>query len=150
MSRQTPITIGIPDEKSEDASHGNAIHAALAIQDPKGLDTDQEETYDACNAIEQKIVAKLIPDWIPGQQPIREKRYWIGWADGLKHSGQIDCAYRKGTLAVIFEYKTPNSDQSVSSKHLQLRDQVCLFEHQQSVAVACGGRGHSAIGHSLA
>ena len=118
----------IPDEKSEDAAHGTGIHNALAMQDPKGLSTDQEETYDACNAIEQKLVAQLIPDWIAGMQPIRERRYWISWADGLKHSGQVDCVYRKGTLAVIFEYKTLPGSQVESSKNMQLRDQVCLFE----------------------
>jgi len=118
---------GCADIKTEDATHGTKIHNSLAKQDPAGLDVEQVDTYEACNEIATKMVEKYFGE---GATPpvIRETRCWIYWADGLRHSGQIDAVFRSGTKALILEYKTLNSDIPGSPKNMQLRDQVCLFD----------------------
>jgi hypothetical protein len=118
---------GCPDIKTDDATHGTQIHAALAKQDPTGLNIEQVDTYDACCEIEKKVVLKVFgTDAVP--KPVREIRYWINWADGLRHSGQIDTVYRMGTKALILEYKCLQGDIPDSPKNMQLRDQVCLYD----------------------
>lgn len=121
---------GKPHKDSEFSIHGTLIHAALSKQDPTGLNTEQVDTYDACNTIEQKVLVKYFGPEVEGLKPnpVREKRFWIRWADGLAHSAQIDSVHRKGTKALIVEYKTLSSDIPQSPKNLQLRDQVCVFD----------------------
>jgi uncharacterized protein DUF2800 len=121
---------GLPDIKSEAAEHGTTVHDALAKQSPEGLTIEQEEIYDACNALEAKLVAQFFPDAAGAKSvPIREKRYWIGWADGLRHSAQIDSVHRKGTRALIVEYKTLAGAVGVTPQNMQLRDQACVYDH---------------------
>lgn len=109
---------------------GTRVHDALAKQDGKSLTPEQEDIYESCNAIANKILPSFFGEEIKGMLaiPTREKRYWIRWADGLAHSGQIDAVYRKGTKALIVEYKTLTADIPASSRNLQLRDQAALFE----------------------
>jgi len=130
----------IPDTASEDASHGTAIHNALAIQDPKGLDVDQEDMFDSCNAICDKVCTQFFGATEPtkGVQCIREKRFWIRWADGNAHSGQVDVAFRVGTRALIIEFKTLTGQIAESPKNLQLRDQVCLYDAEMPLLSEVG------------
>lgn len=121
--------LGIPEKQSDDAAFGTAIHAALAKQDPAGLTTEQESIYESMLAIDDRLLAEFFPnaagDRLP---PMRERRLWIKWADGLHHSGQVDVAYIVGWRALIVEYKTLPGDQPASPKNLQLRDQAILFD----------------------
>ena len=121
---------GLPDIKSEDAETGTKIHAALAKQDPAGLTLEETETYDACNEIEARLLIKYFGPEVANLKPnpVRERRFWIKWADGLMHSGQIDSAHRKGVKALIVEYKTLQGNQPSAPSNQQLRDQVCLFD----------------------
>ena len=118
------------EEKTGDAVYGTRVHDALAAQKPTMLTAEQENVYEACNAITEKVLPVFFGDEIKNLLaiPNREKRFWIKWADGLMHSGQIDAVYRKGTKALIVEYKTLNGDQQESSRNAQLRDQAVLFD----------------------
>lgn len=120
----------MPDVESGDAKHGTAIHEALRRQDPEGLSVDQKDIYETCNEIEAELLVRYFGEEVRGLKasPVRERRFWIAWPDGNRHSGQIDSAHRKGTRALIVEYKTLSGDVAASPKNLQLRDQVCLFE----------------------
>lgn len=119
---------GMPDDSTSDSVYGTRVHDALAKQDSKGLTPEQDDCFESCMAIEQKLVKQLFPDATKPLVPIREKRWWIGWADGLKHSCQTDCIYRLGTKALIIEYKALAGEVPVSSKNMQLRDQACVYD----------------------
>jgi hypothetical protein len=119
---------GLPDVRTDDAEHGREIHEALKKQEPTGLSVEQIDTYDACNEIERRVLAKFFGPEVAAEPPppVREKRLWLQWPDGLKHSGQPDTVYRKGVRALVVEYKTLFGDVPASSKNMQLRDQVVL------------------------
>jgi hypothetical protein len=46
----------------------------------------------------------------------------------LQHSGQLDAVYRKGTKALIIEYKSLAGELPESSRNMQLRDQAVLYD----------------------
>lgn len=122
---------GMPDTKSKDAMFGTVIHEALAKQSDEGLNSDEASVYESCVSIESKLLVQVFGGDAASIVPIREKRYWVEWKTDrftLKHSGQIDCVYRKGTKALIIEYKTLPGDVPDSSKNQQLRDQVALLD----------------------
>jgi Protein of unknown function (DUF2800) len=120
---------GIPEVQTEAAEHGRIIHEALKKQDPAGLTVEQVDTYNACNEIDRRALLKFFGPDIDTSPPTieREKRFWVQWPDGLKHSGQVDAVYRKGVQALIVEYKALSGDVPDSSRNLQLRDQACLY-----------------------
>ena len=120
---------GLPDVRTADAEQGRIIHEALKKQDPTGLSVEQVDTYDACNEIDRRALLKFFGPDIATSPPTteRERRYWVQWPDGIKHSGQVDTVFRKGVRALIVEYKALFGDIPESSRNLQLRDQVCLF-----------------------
>ena len=73
-------------------------------------------------------MATFFPDAAGAKSfPSREVRYWIKWADGLQHSGQLDAVHVFKERALIVEYKTLPGDVPASSKNLQLRDQAALL-----------------------
>ncbi len=119
---------GLPDTTSKDADFGNSVHAALAKQDSTGLTVEEEDIYESCMAIEAKLLVRFFGPEVEGLKPspIRERRYWVHWPDGLKHSGQVDCVHRKGTRALIIEYKALPGAKPASPLNMQLRDQVCV------------------------
>ena len=118
------------EEKDRDSAYGTRVHDALAAQNPTMLTAEQESIYESCNAIVEKVLPIFFGEEIKNMLavPNREKRYWIKWADGLQHSAQVDAVYRKGTKALIVEFKTLNGDQQESSRNAQLRDQAVLFD----------------------
>jgi hypothetical protein len=130
---QAQLSIPEPTE-SEDAAFGNAIHKVLAGVGLKPgdeivkLTTEQESIAFSMLAIEEKVLAAFYPN-VAGvvEKPIREKRLFIQWGDGLRHSGQVDVAYVIGTRALIGEYKSLPGSQPESPKNLQLRDQAVLL-----------------------
>lgn len=127
--------LNIPEnETSDDAAFGNAIHNAMAgvVQPPEQevlkLTTEQESIVASMQSIEEKVLAAFYPSVIGvPDKPKREERLWIAWADGLKHSGQVDVAYIIGTRGLIGEYKSLPGLQPISPKNLQLRDQAVLL-----------------------
>lgn len=133
---------GLAEIESPDAAHGRVIHDALARQSGEGLDPEQYDIYAACLEIELKVVAQFFgisdPEIIANRKPWREKRYWIHWKDELQHSGQVDCAERMKTRALIIEYKTLAGDVPGSPENAQLRDQACLFDHNNPLLTEIG------------
>lgn len=132
---------GLPETTSTAAEHGQSIHGALAKGDATGLELEQQEIFDACKSIEEKLVAqffKVDEEAAAKSKPFRETRYWIHWKDDLKHSGQIDCSHRVKTRALIIEYKTLAGDVPGSPENIQLRDQVCLFDHNNPLLTEIG------------
>lgn len=121
--------LGIADIASSAAEHGNQVHEALKKQDPAGLTTEQEESYEACNAITLKLIGQYYPD-AAGiiAPPVRERRLWIKWADGLYHSGQADFAQIIGWRGLIVDYKSLRGDVLESPSNLQLRDLAVLLK----------------------
>ena len=90
---------------------------------------EQESTYEACNEIEELAVQKFFPEAGGSKSfPSREVRYWIKWADGLMHSGQIDSFHVLGKRALIVEYKMLPGEVPDSPRNLQLRDQAVLLK----------------------
>lgn len=121
---------GIPDEPTDASSFGNRIHAALAARKGDGLTVEEESIYESCLEIERKVLLKYfgpeVANAVP--HPSVEQRYWIQWADGLRHSGQVDVAYRKATKALIIDWKSLAGEVKESPSNMQLRDQACLVD----------------------
>jgi hypothetical protein len=118
------------EQSSSDSIYGTRVHDALASQKDDMLNPDQQSTYEACNAIVQKILPQFFGQDIKDALaiPTREKRFWLTWADGLKHSGQLDAIYKRATKALIVEFKTLNGEIAESSRNMQLRDQAVLLD----------------------
>jgi len=117
---------GLPDTKSDDAAFGTAVHEALYKKSSDGLTVEQEDIYESCVKIEKKVIEAYFGAGVENMQEIRENRFWVHWPDKLRHSGQVDCAYRKGTKALIVEYKALPGQVPTSPNNLQLRDQVVV------------------------
>ena len=120
-----------PEEQSTgDSIYGTRVHDALASQKDDMLNPDQQSTNEACNAIVQKILPQFFGQDIKDALaiPTREKRFWLTWSDGLKHSGQLDAIYKRATKALIVEYKSLPGEQAESSRNMQLRDQAVLLD----------------------
>lgn len=132
---------GIPETRSADADAGKAVHEALRTGDASKLTLDQTEVFDACKAIEQKLVLAVFGDKATIVS-FREQRYWcriqvnagnVGVGAMLEHSGQADVVYRSGSKALIIDYKALLGDIEDSPKNLQLRDLACLVKGQYVV-----------------
>jgi hypothetical protein len=125
--------INIPEPpESEDAAFGTRIHNELAggtsTADVIPLTTEQESIVASMKYIEAKVLDIFYPGVVgEPDKPMRERRLWIQWGDGLMHSGQVDCAHIIGQRGLILEYKSLPGDQVVSPKNLQLRDQAILL-----------------------
>lgn len=117
---------GIPDDESKDSTFGDEVHAALAKQDASGLTVEQERVYEDSLVVEKKIVDFYFKDEQTNMQIVREHRFWVHWPDGNQHSGQTDVVYRRGTKALIIEYKSLPGEVAASPTNMQLRDQVVL------------------------
>jgi hypothetical protein len=124
---------GLTEIGSKDATHGQVVHDSLRTGDTSKLSVDQRDTYDACIAVEQKLVNALFPELAASKaQPKvwREERLWVkikGAGDQLlEHSGKPDVVYRVGNKAAVFEYKTLSGEIPSSPLNLQLRDQAVL------------------------
>lgn len=142
---------GLAETTGEYAEHGSLIHDALRTGDAKGLTLDQMETYEACLAIEAKMVSALFPEMSTSKAQAkiwREQRFWVkvpgptsgGTTALYEHSAKADVVYRLGPRAAIFEYKTLMGDVPSSPTNLQLRDQAVLISgnllvHEIAVAV---------------
>jgi len=121
---------GIPDEKREDAIFGDLLHEAAKTGDTSKLDGKQLDIYESSNEIEHNLCVAYFGTEVEKLKanPVREQRYWIQWADGLRHSGQVDCLFRKGAKALITDRKSLSGDVAVSPRNMQLRDLACLVD----------------------
>ena len=114
------------EEESEDATFGKRVHAALATGKSDSLSDKEEDLYESCRTIEANLILKAFGPVDPAtSKPMREQRLWTKFGD-FKHSGQPDAVHRKGTRALIVEFKTLPGDVPHSSKNQQLRDQAVL------------------------
>lgn len=117
--------IGLQDSKSDDAEHGNLVHAALATSDDSKLSLEQRETVSACRQIESKVVSQFFGSGIEPWCVRNPDRMWVSF-DELRHSGRVDAVYRHELRALIVDYKSLFSDIPASSKNKQLRDYAVL------------------------
>ncbi len=132
---------GIPEPSKDDsANFGTRVHAALAAGTPEGLNAKEKEAFDSLRAIESnRIAAYFGIELTSPPLGIREKRLWVGSAT-LKHSGQPDAIHRKGTKALVADFKSIRwVDHPASPGNLQLRDYVCLVWHNSVMLeeIAC-------------
>lgn len=128
---------GLTEEKSADATGGQAIHDALKLGDPSKLTLQQRDIYDSCQTIEAKLVLDVFGDKAK-LTVFREQRYWCKVNAGesvYEHSGQADVIYRVGTRALVLDYKTLQGDVEDSPKNLQLRDLACLVHGQPGALI---------------
>jgi hypothetical protein len=130
---------GIPEPpKGEDASIGTRIHGALAGESGllPSLSVDERDTFDACRAIEKKLVVQFFGSDDPKFKVQRHERLWVRWPNPLKpfepvkfqHSGEPDVVFRFGTKALILDYKVLSGDVAESSRNEQLRDLAVLVK----------------------
>lgn len=123
----------IHEAKTDDAKFGDAVHQALCKGEPAGLDHKQADLYESVRKIEAEVVQRAFGNVdFTKAKPVRETRLWITFGD-LKHSGQPDAVYRKGTRALIPDYKTLPGEQSASPKNMQLRDLAVLAWHNTTL-----------------
>jgi hypothetical protein len=110
------------------AEFGTAIHKALAVQNPEGLDQEQLRVYEMCQQVEADILARYygLSAAEAMQKCWRHQRLWWKFGDH-EHSGEIDVGYRVGSRALLIEYKTLFGDVPYPSQNKQLRDQAVLF-----------------------
>lgn len=117
---------GMPDSKSDEATAGDKIHAALALQKTDGLDIEEVEMFDRCKRIEDVLVLAYFGPEIAALKafPDREKRQWIQFLQdgGLQHSGQADVVYRYKSKALVIDYKTGRNEVASSPRNMQMRD----------------------------
>lgn len=116
----------IASVSTADAAHGTRIHAALAKDDPTGLNVEEADIYESCLSIWKTLVKDM--EIVGGTaKEFREIRYWVKLQpEGFSHSGQLDRVARVGPRALIAEFKTLAGDIPTASRNLQLRDQVVL------------------------
>jgi hypothetical protein len=113
---------------SPEAEFGTSIHAALAAQDPKGLEGDAVRTFELCQQVEASLLQRYFgADMQSATLKVwRHRRLWAKLGD-YEHSGEPDVVYRVGSKALIIEYKTLYGEVPVASSNKQLRDQAVLF-----------------------
>lgn len=118
---------GLADNSSPAAEFGTRVHAALAgTLTPSALTPEEEETFDACRKIEEKLVKQwTLRHAIPEGSPIHtfrdNKRLWLE-VDGQKEcSGLADVIHIAGVHALVLDYKCFASDQADASSNAQLR-----------------------------
>lgn len=124
----------LKETDSKEASHGRAIHEALAEPSRDGgrllkkLSVDQRETFDRCREIERKFVATIFPD-ASNDNPLeyfREKVFWCMVDRKFYHSAQPDLVVQQRDRGAIVEYKTLAGDVPTAGSNQQVRDQTVL------------------------
>lgn len=125
---------GLPDTQSEDAERGTRIHAALADNaNMKKLSGEERDLAESCREIEKRLVAEFFGDAVfQDTRVFREQRYWVRVPHHpernvfYEHSGQPDVVHRRGTRALVLDYKTGPADVNDSPSNMQLRD-LCVL-----------------------
>lgn len=127
---------GLPSTRTKDAEFGDRIHNALCRRDPSGLSTEERDTYDLCERMEEKVVREFFGR--PPDKTFLEERFWVtikaaGSESGIKHSGRVDRAYIVGRRGFIPDFKSLYADTPDPTVNLQLRDLAVLFRGQHNL-----------------
>ena len=114
---------------TNDATIGNRVHAALALEPVENLTSDETWTIDRCREQELELVKATLPETIEEPSVWREKRLWSIDDRGVKlWSGKPDVIYVSGSSGLIIDYKSGRGAVENASENLQLRCLVALLD----------------------
>jgi hypothetical protein len=114
---------------THDATIGNRIHAALAMEPVENLTSDETWTIDRCREQELELVKATFPETIEEPSVWREKRLWSIDDRGVKlWSGKPDVIYVVGSAGLIIDYKSGRGAVEDAAENLQLRCLVALLD----------------------
>ena len=114
---------------THDATIGNRIHSALAMEPVENLTSDETWTIDRCREQELELVKATFPETIEEPSVWREKRLWSIDDRGVKlWSGKPDVIYVSGSSGLIIDYKSGRGAVENASENLQLRCLVALLD----------------------
>ena len=114
---------------TNDATIGNRIHAALALEPVENLTSDETWTIDRCREQELELVKATFPEATEEPNVWREKRLWSIDDRGVKlWSGKPDVIYVVGSAGLIIDYKSGRGAVENAAENLQLRCLVALLD----------------------
>lgn len=114
---------------THDATIGNRIHAALAMEPVDDLTSDETWTIDRCREQELELVKATFPEATEEPNVWREKRLWSIDDRGVKlWSGKPDVIYVVGSTGLIIDYKSGRGAIENAAENLQLRCLVALLD----------------------
>jgi hypothetical protein len=114
---------------THDATIGNRIHSALALEPVENLTSDETWTIDRCREQELELVKATFPEATEEPNVWREKRLWSIDDRGVKlWSGKPDVIYVVGSVGLIIDYKSGRGAVENAAENLQLRCLVALLD----------------------
>lgn len=114
---------------TNDATIGNRIHSALAMELVDNLTSDETWTIDRCREQELELVKATFPEATEEPNVWREKRLWSIDDRGVKlWSGKPDVIYVAGSAGLIIDYKSGRGAVENAAENLQLRCLVALLD----------------------
>lgn len=114
---------------THDATIGNRIHSALAMEPVDNLTSDETWTIDRCREQELELVKATFPEATEEPNVWREKRLWSIDDRGVKlWSGKPDVIYVVGSAGLIIDYKSGRGAVENAAENLQLRCLVALLD----------------------
>lgn len=114
---------------TNDATIGNRIHSALAMELVDNLTSDETWTIDRCREQELELVKATFPEATEEPNVWREKRLWSIDDRGVKlWSGKPDVIYVVGSAGLIIDYKSGRGAVENAAENLQLRCLVALLD----------------------
>ena len=114
---------------THDATIGNRIHSALAMEPVENLTSDETWTIDRCREQELELVKATFPEATEEPNVWREKRLWSIDDRGVKlWSGKPDVIYVVGSAGLIIDYKSGRGAVENAAENLQLRCLVALLD----------------------
>jgi hypothetical protein len=114
---------------TNDATIGNRIHSALALEPVENLTSDETWTIDRCREQELELVKATFPEATEEPNVWREKRLWSIDDRGVKlWSGKPDVIYVVGSAGLIIDYKSGRGAVENAAENLQLRCLVALLD----------------------
>lgn len=114
---------------THDATIGNRIHSALAMEPVDNLTSDETWTIDRCREQELELVKATFPEATEEPNVWREKRLWSIDENGKKlWSGKPDVIYINGPVGLIIDYKSGRGAVENAAENLQLRCLVALLD----------------------
>jgi len=114
---------------THDATIGNRIHSALAMEPVENLTLDETWTIDRCREQELELVKATFPETTEEPNVWREKRLWSIDDRGVKlWSGKPDVIYVVGSAGLIIDYKSGRGAVEDAAENLQLRCLVALLD----------------------
>jgi len=121
---------GLPDQKSEVASRGNAMHEAMAGGDP----TMSHDEQDLVKRMREELVTlKLV---VFGEEPLRTKEIFKEqrmWAKRKNYSGVPDFLGIRQGRALVVDYKTGRIPVSHAKDNWQLKGLAVLAKQNHLI-----------------